>query len=424
MANLAIVGAGIGGCCAAYFARKRLPGVKVTIYDSQDRIGGRILTQNFAGAPLELGAAFFNGINRTLLNIAKAERLKITAIGERMNFGVWNGTKLIFRSNQKEFATSLRLMIKYKLNLVKILILLRKVRRQINRLYQEELENQVDLVELIESAGLDEWYKKSFSELLIQRGVSQALINQILTPITRIIYSQNAELGGFAGISSLIGVYSGKTYSLAEGNNTLPVHLAEASGAAIKLGQKVEAVEKTTIGNYKVHTKEGTTVFESVVIATPIDLADITFDGLSIDGWEPQPYRTVYRQVMRGSLDPNYFGLKNLADIPSIVLTTIDADPITHYYIQKSRNGESLVTVSSLEPLDHNVFRGVFKNREVPVLEYCWKAAYPIFRPIIKLPPTRIDERLMYVNAVESSISSMETSALSASNAIRMLEEK
>lgn len=292
-----------------------------------------------------MGAAFFNGFNRRLLNIVKAERLKITAIKERMNFGIWNGSEFVFRSNQQEFATSIRLLTKYKLSLAQVFILLRKVRRQVNRLYREELENHADIVELLESAGLDEWYKKSFLKVLIERGVSQKLIDEIVTPVTRIIYSQNADLGGFAGISSLIGVYSGKTYSLAEGNNTLPVHLAEASGAAIKLGQKVEVVEKTTKGNYKVYTEEGTTVFDSVVIATPIDLADITFDGLSMDAWEPQPYRTVYRRVMRGSVDPNYFALKNPADIPSIVLTTEDADPITHYSVQKSRGGESLVTV-------------------------------------------------------------------------------
>jgi len=76
---------------------------------------------------------------------------------------------------------------------------------------------------------------------------------------------------------------------------------------------------------------------------------------------------------MRGVLDPDYFGVKNAAELPSIVLTTKDADPITHYNIQKSSDGESLVTVSSPKPTGHNVFRGIFKNGEVPVIEHCWK---------------------------------------------------
>ena len=52
-------------------------------------------------------------------------------------------------------------------------------------------------------------------------------------------------------------------------------------------------------------------------------------------GWEPQSYQTVYKMVMRGVFDPAYFGLKNSADVPAMVLTTKDADPITHYGIQK-----------------------------------------------------------------------------------------
>jgi prenylcysteine oxidase/farnesylcysteine lyase len=424
MANLAVVGAGIGGCSAAYFARKYLPGVNVTIYDAQDRIGGRILTYNATGVTLELGAAFFNGFNRTLLGIIKAEGLKITPVEERMDFAVWNGSEFVFRSNKQPSATVLKLLAKYKLSLARTFLLLRKVRRQVTKLYQEELKNPTDIREIFESTCLDKWYKKPFFEALIERGISQVFIDEIVTSITRVIYSQNADLGGFAGISSLIGVYSGATYRLAEGNSTLPVHLAEASNATIKLGKKVDIIEKTPKGTYRVHTGEDTEVFNSVIIATPLELADIKFDGLSVHGWEPQPYQTVYRRVMRGVFDPNYFGLKNSEDPPSIVLTTKDADPITQYSIQKASNGESLVTIYSPEPLNYNVFNGVFKNGGVSVLEHRWKAAYPIFKPVTKLPLTRIDKRLMYVSALEPSVSSMETSALSALNAVRMLGEE
>ncbi len=424
MANLAVVGAGIGGCSAAYFARKFLPGVNVTIYDAQDRIGGRILTCNVADATLELGAAFFNGFNRTLLGIVKAEGLKITPVEESRGFAVWNGSEFVFRSNKQSSATVLKLLAKYKLSLAQTFLLLRKVRGQVAKLYQEELENPTDIREIFESTRLDEWHRKPFFEYLIERDISQIFIDEVVTPITRAIYSQNADIGGFAGISSLIGVYSGATYRLAEGNSTLPVHLAEASNATIKLGKKVDMIEKTPKGTYMVYTDEDAKVFDSVIIATPLELADIKFDGLSLHDWEPQPYQTVYRKVMRGVFDPNYFGLNNSADAPAIVLTTKDADPITQYSIQKASDGESLVTIYSTEPLNYNVFNGVFKNGGLSVLEHCWKAAYPVFKPVTKLPLTRIDKRLMYVSAVEPSVSSMETSALSALNAVRMLSEE
>ena len=423
LVNVAVVGAGVGGCSAAYFARKYLPSVNVTIYDPRDRVGGRVLTCNTAGVNLEVGAAFFNRFNRTLRGIVGDLRLKTTLIEERMDFAVWNGSEFIFRSNRGSLAASLRLLEKYKLSLARTLLVLRKARRQVAKLY-ENLTNPADMSEIFETTGLGDWHKEKFSEILIEKAVSQEFVDEIVTPITRIIYSQNANLGGFAGISSLIGIYSGAIYSLEEGNSILPVHLAEASHATINLGRKVEAIEKTHEGAYKIHAGEDVAIFDNVIVATPLDFADIIFEGISVNDWEPQTYQPVYRLVMRGVFDPKYFGLRDSEEPPAIVLTTESSGPITQFSIQKTSNGESLVTVSSPEPLSHNVFNNIFKDGGESVLEHCWEAAYPVFKPVTKLPPTRIDKRLLYINAVESAVSSMETSALSALNAVRMLTQE
>ncbi len=424
MVKLAIIGAGISGCSAAYLAHKYLPNLNVTIYDSQNRIGGRIQTYNEYGEIIELGAAFFNRFNKTLLGTIKSEGLQIAPVEGPKDFAVWNGSKIIFKSNKQSFSTTFSLLTKYQLNLARTLLLLRKVRAQVAKLYQEEQKNPADFTELFESTGLDRWHQISFAEELLKRGVSQAFIDEVVTPITRAIYSQNADLGGFAGLSALIGVYSGPTYSLANGNSSLPTRLANASKATVKLGEKVDRIEKTTKGNYLLATKAENEVFENVIVATPLEFAELEFDGLSLDGWEPQQYQAVYRRVMRGILDPEYIGLRKSANLPAIVLTTKDADPITQIGIKKASNGESLVTISSPKPLKSNAFSGVFKSGGVTVLNHYWKATYPKFKPITKLPPTRIDKRFIYVNTVEPSVSSMETSALSALNAIRLLGEE
>jgi prenylcysteine oxidase / farnesylcysteine lyase len=422
MSNLAVVGAGIGGCSAAYFARKLLPDINVTIYDSQDRIGGRILTRNTAGVSLELGAAFFNRFNKTLIDVLKTEKLKTTPV-ERMDFAVWNGSKFIFRSN-KSLTAYLKLFAKYKLSLTRTYLLLRKVRAQIAKLYQEEHKNPTDIRQIFESTHLNKWHNKTFHEALKERNINQAFINEIATPITRTIYSQNEDLGAFAGISALIGVYSGAIYRLAEGNSSLPTHLARTSKAKIKLDQKVDAIEKTPKGNYRIHTGNDTTVFDSVIIATPMELADIKFDGIPLQESRTQSYQSVYQSVMRGVFNPEYFNLNNSTATPATVLTTKESGPKTHYSIQKVSHGESVVTISSTEPLNHATFTDIFKNSPVSLFDHCWKAAYPKFKPLSKLPPTRIDKRLMYLNAIETAVSSMETSMLSAKNAARMLLAK
>jgi hypothetical protein len=63
----------------------------------------------------------------------------------------------------------------------------------------------------------------------------------------------------------------------------------------------------------------------------------------------------------------------------------------------------------------------VFKGIVNPVLQYSWKAAYPVFTPLTRLPPTRLDEGLIYANSIEASISSMETAAFSALNAVKTI---
>jgi prenylcysteine oxidase/farnesylcysteine lyase len=420
MLNIAVVGAGIGGCSAAYFARKLFPSMKLTIYDSKNRIGGRILTCNIAGLPIELGAAFFNRINRTLLDILETEKLETTPV-ERMNFAVWNGSKFVFRSNKESLTTFLKLLLKYRLSLTRTYLLLRKVSSQVARLYQEERKNPTDIRQIFESIHIDKWQNKTFCEVLKERNINQAFIDEIATPITRIIYSQNEDLGAFAGLSSLIGIYSGETYSLAEGNSILPIHLVRASNATMKMGKKVDAIEKTSEGNYRVHAENDAMVFDSVIIATPLELADIKFDGLSLERCGAQTYQSVYRSAMRGVFNPEYFNLNNSIELPHTILTTKETGPITQYSIQKVSHGESVVTISSTEPINIVTFNDIFKSSPVSVFDYCWKAAYPIFKPLNKLPPTRIDKGLMYLNAIEPAVSSMETSVLSAKNAVQML---
>ena len=422
MKSLVVIGAGIGGCSAAYFASKYIPNVKLTIYDAHDRVGGRILTHKAAGVNLEVGAAFFNGTNKTILGIVKSEQLKTKRIKERMNFAVWDGSELIFRSHEKAAFTNLKLLSQYRLSVVRTLLLLREAKGQVTKLYRETTKNSADTAELLESAGLSKWYMKPFDELLLERGVSRTFIDEIAAPITRTIYSQNADLGGFAGISSFIGVYGGPIYSLAEGNSTLPNHLAEASGATVKLGQKVTSIEKISEGSYRVSAGVDTALFDAVIVAAPLEVAGIEFDDIVKPNLGTQSYQKVYTKVMQGVFNPSYFGLNESTEAPAIVLTTKGADPITHCSIQKIGNNESLVTFSSTEPIADGDFSGIFKNKGVPVLQHCWTAAYPKFKPIAMLPLSWLDERLIYLNSIEASVSSMETAALSALNAVKMIK--
>ncbi len=420
MTKIAVIGAGVGGCAAAYFAKTYLPNTKVTIFEDQQRVGGRILTQKSYGTDLELGAAFFNGANRTILELKNALKLSAQQVEQYGDFLIWDGANIVFRSNQNGLINNLKIFSKYKSSVLNMMRHLNKAKSKLADFYLHQQKNPTEIDSLFESSGLKEFTQKPLDVLLSEVGINRKFIDEVIAPITRTIYSQNADLGGFAGLGSLIGVYGYPIYRFDEGNSALPANLIEKSNTLVKQNQKVTSIEKTSNDQYIVSVGEATETFDGVIIATPLEGADIKFEGINFPRWEPQQYQPVYTKIMRGVVDQSYFGLNN-SKLPAIVLTTKDADPIKHCGIQNVDNKESIVTFTSTDLIPHDLFRDIFKSQSTPVLEHQWKAAYPIFKPLTKLPPTKLDRGLLYVNAIEPAISSMETSALSALNCIQML---
>jgi predicted NAD/FAD-dependent oxidoreductase len=421
MVNLAIIGAGIGGCSAAYFAHKYLPHSKVTVYEMEDRIGGRVLTFNSEKMRSELGATFFHPINKTVCSIVKEMNLSIKKPEKPMDIAVYNGTEIVFKSDQSQFYTMLKLFTKYKLSVLKLLLSLREAKGKIKKWYEEE--RSVEFWELFESIGLDKWYKMPFDQILVEMGVNKNFIDEIITPITRIIYSQNAELGGFAGISSLLGVYGESMHSAEEGNDVLPRRLLEASSSKVKLGCKVENIEKTSKGSFRILSEDATSVFDGVLVAAPLEVADIAFDGVEVQKRQAREYQKIYIRVMKGAVDSRYFNLDASTKLPSTILTSKEADPITRFSVNESKRGESWVTVTSTEPIGDDLLDDLFTNGRT-VIDHKWKAAYPVFEPVQKIPSTCLDKGLVYLNAIESAASSLESSAFAALNGIRAVKEQ
>jgi phytoene dehydrogenase-like protein len=421
MVNLAVIGAGIGGCSAAYFAHKYLPDSKVTVYERANRIGGRVFTFHGEEIKSELGATFFHPINKTICDLVKELNLKVTKLEESMDIAVWNGTEIIFKSGQPMFYTMLKLLTKYKFSVPKLLFSLREANGKIKKWYNRE--EPAEFWKLFESVGLDKWYKMPFDQILGEMGIDKKFIDELVTPITRIIYSQNAELGGFAGLSSLLGVYGESMYSLKEGNNVLPKKLLEASNAKVKLENKVESIKKTSKGSFQVLAGENTSVFDGVIVATPLEGANITFEGVATQKEQPREYQKIYIRLMKGKVDSRYFNLKSSTKLPSIILTSKEADPVTRFSIKESKNGDSLVEVTSTEPIGNDLLDGLFRNGRT-VLAHTWNAAYPIFKPIQKIPSACLDNGLLYLNGIESAASSLETSAFAALNSIKTIKEQ
>ncbi|MCW4034844.1 MAG: FAD-dependent oxidoreductase, partial [Candidatus Bathyarchaeota archaeon] len=227
---------------------------------------------------------------------------------------------------------------------------------------------------------------------------------------------------GFAGLSSLLGVYAESIYSLKDGNEVLPQKLLEASNSEVRLETKVNAVEKTSNGSFRVSDTKNSSVFDAVIIATPLEVADITFEGVSIQGRQRRDYQRIYIQLMKGVVKPSYFNFDS-SELPSIILTSKEVDPITRFSIRGSTRGESWVTVTSTQPIGDSVCDELFKNGTI-VLDHTWNAAYPCFKPVEKIPDAFLDNGLVYLNVMESAASSLESSAFAALTAVKKLKQQ
>ena len=56
----------------------------------------------------------------------------------------------------------------------------------------------------------------------------------------------------------------------------------KASNSAVELGTKVTAVEKLSDGSFRVHAGDKSSIFDAVIVAAPLEVAKISFDGVKV----------------------------------------------------------------------------------------------------------------------------------------------
>ena len=160
-----------------------------------------------------------------------------------------------------------------------------------------------------------------------------------------------------------------------------------------------------------------------MIVAAPLEVADITFEGVANQKQQVRKYQKIYIRLMKGTIDSRYFNLESSTKLPSIILTSKEADPITRFSITESTKDDSWVTVTSTEPISNNLLDELFKNGRT-ILDHTWSAAYPVFKPIQKIPSSCLEKGLLYLNAIESAASSLESSTFAALRSIKTIKEQ
>lgn len=394
-------------------------------------------TVSIGGETFEAGASILHPKNYYALNYTKLSGLKVkpppaSEDDDSMSFGFWDGKKFVFKTLQVDskfpfvqkivsFANSFYLFFRYGFSLLKMNSFVETTVDNFIKYYESPETRPVfeTVDEMLKWAGLYNLTTRSLKDELIDTKLSPLLIEELITVITRINYGQSVSISGLAGAVSLAGS-GGGLWSVEGGNWQMAAGLINNSNVSLHLNEEIEFI--SYLGeHYELNSTKGNSYScEITVVATPLDEVNIHFTpSISIPERKLQHTHATF---VRGLLNPAYFGLGVVSEIPELVGTLEDPDlPFSSISVLERHNEKDVTyKVFSREPMTDALLDSIFSPR-LQTVRINW-GAYPHYKAPEVFAPFVLDgQHLYYVNAFENAASTMETSAVAAENVARLI---
>ncbi|XP_028766094.1 farnesylcysteine lyase-like [Neltuma alba] len=437
--TVCIIGSGIGGSSAAHFLRKYSPSssppIRIQMFERNGLVGGRMATVNVAGDTFEAGASILHPKNFHALNYTKLLNLEFKekdSSSGSLSLGIWDGEKFVFKTLKIDsnvplldklvsIVNSILLFIRYGFSLLKMNIFVESTVARFLRYYDEPASRPIFETPdaMLKWAGLYNLTTRTLRDELVDLGLSPLLIEELVTVITRINYGQSVYISGLAGTVSLAGS-GGGLWSIKGGNWQMAAGLINQSDVALHLHEEIESI--ADLGDfYELNSTKGNSyVCEVAVVATPLDESNIQlFPQTSISKRKTQHTHATF---VRGLLNPAYFGLSAVTEIPDLVGTVEAPDlPFSSISVLKKYDEkDATYKIFSRQPVSDSLLDTIFSVRK-ETIRINWPA-YPLYRAPEVFTPFLLDGRhLYYVNTFENAASTMETSAVAAENVARLI---
>ncbi|KMT14049.1 hypothetical protein BVRB_4g078770 [Beta vulgaris subsp. vulgaris] len=272
--------------------------------------------------------------------------------------------------------------------------------------------------DMLKWSGLYNLTRRTLEDELLDAGLSPLLIKELVTVITRINYGQSVSMSGLAGAVSLAGS-GGGLWAIEGGNWQMAAGLINSSDVDLHLNEEIQSVSHLGT-HYELNSTTGNSyVCQVTVFATPLDELKVRFDPpISVPERKMQHTHTTF---IRGLLNPAYFGLTRVGDIPDLVGTLENSNiPFSCISVLKKHKEDMTYKMFSRKPLDDALLDQIFSIRK-ETIHIDW-AAYPHYEAPEAFAPFILDDtHLYYVNAFESAASAMETGAVSGENIARLI---
>ncbi|KIJ35920.1 hypothetical protein M422DRAFT_232724 [Sphaerobolus stellatus SS14] len=435
--RVAIIGAGAAGSSAAYWLarasnRSKEVELEIEVFEREGYIGGRstvVFPHNSkAFQPVELGASIFVTANKNLIRAAQEFGLTLTAPGGELG-GLEFGMGRVFGFSQADDA---RLVARYGLDsITRTQDLTQDMLNHYLELYNTTTPDWKDVARISAFLNLTRLTSQTTEAYLRSQGVGEKYIVEMVEGDTRANYAQNTDK--IHALEGLVSEAVTGASSVAGGNFQIFHQFVQRSGARVHLNTEVKSLTKLS-KQWLLTTSNGTPyLFDSVILAAPFHLSNITTPHAFHTPIPPQPYIHLHVTLLTTSSTPksSYFHLKNTS-APVTVLTT--SEGVTHGGPNPEFNSltyqgplsapfrgreEHVVKLFSEQEVGDEWLRSVF-GEVTWVYRKQWDS-YPILPPTTSFPPVVPDENLYYVNSFEPFISTMETETVSSSNAVRLL---
>lgn len=438
--KIAVVGAGIGGTATAHFLRQHFgPEVRIDVFE-KGSVGGRLATVTVNHQDYESGGSIIHSLNLHMQDFVQQLGLKYrkSVAGKT---AVFNGEEFILEETDWYLLDLFRLWWRYGISFIRLQMWVEEIMEKFMRIYKYQAHGYAfssveELLHSLGGSGFINMTRRSLSESLLELGVSQRFIDEVIAPIMRVNYGQNISIPAFVGAVSLAGAQA-NLWAVEGGNKLVCSGLLKLAKANL-IQSPVTTVTLRTTGEdhqyeltYSSQSEQTSELYDIVVIATP--LQQNVNSGISFQGFEPQvpemvgSYHQTVASIIHGYLNCTYFGFPDPKLFPfSSILTTDTAElffnsaasvcpvNITSGFRRKQPQEAGVYKVFSPKPLEKSELKTLFKSYySVQVTDWL---AYPHYGSTQGLPPVVLHENMYFLNGIEWAGSAMEMSSVAAKN--------
>ena len=316
---------------------------------------------------------------------------------------------------------------------------------------QSKGQSFTDPVAMVKAMGSDSFYhltqvtaEDHFKQEL---GWGDKICYELLRAGCRINYGQDiSNITAMVCEISMAGSEDSSLYAIVGGNYQLPVKLLKSSTAEIHnvhVAKVVKVVTKeSTHPSFVIHYTEDEVIgqsemWDTVVIACPLETSDIQFVNFDTDKWAPirkQKFHKTVANFVHGKLNPRFFGVEECdSTFPQQILTTKMQEPAVEFksvelqfpvdltkqqrddYAKAARkNVAQTYKIFTGEPLTDQQLNLIF-SEYTDHTAVDWMA-YPEYVTPESFSSFVLDNGLFYVNCIERVASAMEMSCIGGKN--------